>query len=204
MAEDVRTEERIVRDDFRRVRRGWDPDEVRAHLEAVAERFEQADDEEPSQLASSATERVGAIVAAAEKAAAELERDARGRAKEIDQKARAEAKELLTTARAKTRKAVEEARAEATRLVEAGRAEAEARVVATQDALTALLEGADRLHLEAQAEAPSTAPAEEPDEDLADAEDGGSRRPDGPLRGSVVVAGRRMPVEEEHPEHQGA
>ena len=67
--------EEIVRDDFPTVRKGWSPEAVEAHLRAVADSFAASGSrakERATPAADAAGERVGAVIAAAESAAAEI------------------------------------------------------------------------------------------------------------------------------------
>ena len=67
--------EEIVRDDFPTVRKGWSPEAVEAHLRAVADWVAATNSrakEKATPTADATSERVGAVLAAAESAAAEL------------------------------------------------------------------------------------------------------------------------------------
>lgn len=86
--------EEIVREDFPAARRGWDPEAVRSHLEAIADRLSTA----PTSVADAVAERVGEIIAAAEATASELE-----------QQARREAEELVAGAKEEAQKRIEQA-----------------------------------------------------------------------------------------------
>jgi DivIVA domain-containing protein len=84
--------EEIVRRDFPRVRKGYDPGAVDAHLRAVAERVEKGGaGEAGASLAVTTGQEVAGILAAAEQKAAEIEQDARARAEQIVAEARTEA-----------------------------------------------------------------------------------------------------------------
>jgi vacuolar-type H+-ATPase subunit H len=96
----------IVRRDFPTTLRGWDPDAVTAHLEAVAARM----GERPTTLAAIASERVAAIVEAAERQAAQIEAEARERADEIAAAARREAEQTVERGRERANEQAEEAR----------------------------------------------------------------------------------------------
>ena len=136
--------EQIVRRDFPTVRKGWDPEAVRAHLEQIADTLPTR----PASLSEEATERVGGIVAAAEASAAEIEADARRRADTIVAEARAEARGLLELAEASIHDADESltrARSEAEDLLARARADARARVDAAQTAVESLLSKAEDL-----------------------------------------------------------
>ena len=87
----------IERRDFPPARRGYDPDEVDRHLQAVAAAVEQlkAGAQAQPTVAGAAATRVQAIVEAAERSAAEIEEQARAEA----QKSRAEAERIAREAR---------------------------------------------------------------------------------------------------------
>ena len=112
----MQDEQTIVRDDFPIARRGYDPDAVRAHLEAVRER---------TSLAKLAGDRVAEIIETAERTAAEIEQTARGEVKhaqreaaEIRSQASREAERILTRARSEAKEHAERAAGALTRLVE--------------------------------------------------------------------------------------
>jgi cell division septum initiation protein DivIVA len=115
--------EEIVRDDFPTARRGYDPDAVRAHLEAVHERVSRP-------LSTTAGKRVSTIVETAERAAAEIEEETRNEAKQ----ARREASEIR-----------DQARREAARILSAAREQAKEHAERTQAALERLTKEADEL-----------------------------------------------------------
>lgn len=96
----------IVRREFPTTLRGWDPQAVTAHLEAVARSVE----EEPRTLAALASERVGEIVEAAERRAAQIEAEARERADEITAAARRDAEQTIERGRERASEQAEEAR----------------------------------------------------------------------------------------------
>jgi DivIVA domain-containing protein len=96
----------IVRDDFPTVRRGYDPEAVRAHLRSVAAAFREPSS---SPLAEKAADRVAAIVESAEKQAAEIEAEARSEAERIVSAARTEAKEQVDRAQDAVNRLVEKA-----------------------------------------------------------------------------------------------
>lgn len=131
-------EDKIVRDDFRTVRKGWDPREVREHLRTVADLL---GGQPPGALAKSATERLSGIIEAAERAAAELQNEARERAESQTSEARAEAKKL-----------VDDARAEAERVIGAGREDAKRRMQLARNAIADLLDRADKIGEQLEAE----------------------------------------------------
>ena len=84
----------IEKKDFPVGRRGYDPDAVDAHLNALADEideFKQAAHRKSETLASSASEQVRAIVEAAETSAAEIQRQAEEEALEIRGDATSEA-----------------------------------------------------------------------------------------------------------------
>jgi DivIVA domain-containing protein len=96
----------IVRDDFPRTRRGYDPEAVRAHLRSIADALRERGS---TPLAETAAERVSSIVEAAEKKAAEIEADARSEAERIMSAAREEAKEQVDRAQGAVNRLVEQA-----------------------------------------------------------------------------------------------
>ena len=96
----------IVRDDFPKVRRGYDPDAVRAHLRWIASAVR---DRGPTSLAETAAERVSSIVEAAERKAAEIEAEARSEAERIVSAARTEAQEQVDRAQGAVNRLVEQA-----------------------------------------------------------------------------------------------
>jgi DivIVA domain-containing protein len=84
----------IEKKDFPVGRRGYDPDAVDAHLTALAEEIaelRQSSRRRADTLASSASDQVRAIVAAAESSASDIQHDAESDAKEIRAEANAEA-----------------------------------------------------------------------------------------------------------------
>lgn len=93
----------ILRDDFPTARKGWDPEAVRAHLRRVADLASesladvgQAATKTP--LAEAAIERVGSIIEAAERKAAEIEADALKEAERIIDSASEQASERVSIA----------------------------------------------------------------------------------------------------------
>ena len=100
--------ERVLRDDFRTVRKGWDPDQVREHLRAVAD--ERPGPGEPK-LADAAAERLRSVIAAAEETAAEILAEARSEADALLAGARAESDGIVARAREEAAARVDEARA---------------------------------------------------------------------------------------------
>jgi DivIVA domain-containing protein len=85
----------IEKKDFPVGRRGYDPEAVDAHLSALAEEiadFKQSSRRRADTLASTASDQVRAIVAAAESSAADIQRDAESDAKEIRDEANSEAR----------------------------------------------------------------------------------------------------------------
>jgi hypothetical protein len=96
----------IVRRDFPTTLRGWDPEAVTAHLDAVARKVE----EQPASLAALASERVREIVEVAERQAAQIEAEARERAEEIAAAARREAEQTIERGRERANEQAEEAR----------------------------------------------------------------------------------------------
>jgi len=98
--------EDIVRDDFPTVRRGYDPDAVKAHLRAVADALPERSS---TPLAQTAAGRVGEIIEVAERKAAEIEAEARSEAERIVKAAREEASEQVDRAQGAVNRLVEQA-----------------------------------------------------------------------------------------------
>ena len=96
----------IVRDDFPTARKGYDPAAVRAHLRAVADSVR---DNAGTPLAETAADRVGSIIEAAERKAAEIEADARDEAERIVSAARREAREQVDRAQGAVGRLVDQA-----------------------------------------------------------------------------------------------
>lgn len=96
----------IVRDDFPTVRRGYDPEAVRAHLRSVADSIK---GRAATPLAETAADRVGSIIEAAERKAAEIEADARDEAERIVGAARREAREQVDRAQGAVSRLVDQA-----------------------------------------------------------------------------------------------
>jgi DivIVA domain-containing protein len=99
--------EEIIKSDFPRSRKGYQPAAVDAHLRKVADAADRSVGE-PS-LADAAAQRVGSIIEAAEAKAKEIEADARREAEELISKARAEAGEQLERAQDSVSKLVGQA-----------------------------------------------------------------------------------------------
>ena len=97
--------DQILKDDFPTSRRGWDPDAVRAHLETIAARLPRSD----VSLADAAASQVGAIIAAAEATAAEIEQRAQQEADALVDSAREEADGIVARAREEARGRIEQA-----------------------------------------------------------------------------------------------
>ena len=98
--------DKIVRDDFPTVRKGYDPDAVREHLRAVADA---ASEHSRTPLAEAAADRVAGIVEAAERKAAEIEKEARDEAERIVEAARDEAKEQVDRAQRAVKRLIDQA-----------------------------------------------------------------------------------------------
>jgi len=96
----------IVRDDFPTARKGYDPEAVRTHLEAVAEAVR---GRAPTSLAETAADRVRSILEAAESKAAEIEAEAQREADRIVAAARGEAEEQVDRAQGAVSRLVEQA-----------------------------------------------------------------------------------------------
>ena len=125
--------EQIVRADFPVVRKGWSPEAVESHLVEVAE-YVAAKPATPTPAADAATERVGAVLAAAESTAAEIIEDAEAEASRIVTVARAEADQIRAAARTESEQTVEAAGREASTRVEQAQAAVEG-LVAQADKL---------------------------------------------------------------------
>jgi DivIVA domain-containing protein len=111
----------VVQRAFRRVRRGYDPDEVDRHLQLVSEWFSQG---RGGRTAREAEQQLAAREEALAAAEADARRDAEG--------ARVEADATLEGARLRAAAAIESAEREAQRIVGAAHAEAERIVAATR------------------------------------------------------------------------
>ena len=112
--------EQIIREDFPTVRKGWSPEAVRDHLEAVAESLP-AKPATPTPTASEASERVEGVIAAAEEVAAEIVADAKSEADRTLGAARAEAEQIRAAARTESEQTVSAANEEASGRVEQAR-----------------------------------------------------------------------------------
>lgn len=97
--------EEIVREDFPSARKGWDPEAVKAHLNALAERLPKGS----GSIGDLAADRVGKIVAAAEATAADIEAQAGKQAETIVAAARDEAEEIISRARGEAQGRIEQA-----------------------------------------------------------------------------------------------
>ena len=165
--------DQIFRDDFPTARKGWDPDAVRSHLQAVADSMPDPDSAEPlvsgepGSLARTAAERVQEVIEAAEQAAAAIESDtrseadsllgsarleademrtsARSESDELLASARSESDEMLSSARSESEQMRASAQADAERLVGEAREEASARVEQARSAVSGLISQADEL-----------------------------------------------------------
>lgn len=90
----------VIRTDFALVRRGYDPDEVRAHLARIADAVEELRRRASSSpVAEAMSEKVRSIVEAAEESAEQIERDAQLSARRIEQESRQEAERIEQRAR---------------------------------------------------------------------------------------------------------
>ena len=165
--------DQIFRDDFPTARKGWDPDAVRSHLQAVADSMPDPASAEPlvsgesGSLARTAAERVQEVIEAAEQAAAAIESDtrseadallgnarleademrtsARSESDELLASARSESDEMLSSARSESEQMRSSAQADAERLVGEAREEASARVEQARSAVSGLISQADEL-----------------------------------------------------------
>ena len=137
--------DQIIREDFEVVRKGWDPDAVRAHLRAVAET--QSDRSGPS-LGDVAAERIRSVIEAAEGTAAEIEASSGAEAEARLSAAEAEAEDRLSAARAEAERMTAEAEAESADLLGRARAEAEAQVADASGAVDGLAEQVSSLRVQ--------------------------------------------------------
>ena len=106
--------EEIVREDFPSARKGWDPEAVKAHLNALAERLPKGS----GSIGEVAADRVGKIVGVAEATAAEIEAEAGKQAEAIVAAARGEAEEIISRARSEAQARIEQAQKAVESLVE--------------------------------------------------------------------------------------
>jgi cell division septum initiation protein DivIVA len=157
--------EQIVRDDFPSARKGWSPEAVRAHLIAVAAAFPepQAD---VSPAADAASERVQAVIAAAEVAAAEIVSEAQAEAERIRAAARAESEQTVTAANREATGRVEQARGAVEGLI-AQADKLRAQVGALGRDLASNVPGSGVSAAAAAAEGPSDRAATDPPEEAA-------------------------------------
>jgi cell division septum initiation protein DivIVA len=123
--------EEIVRNDFPRGRRGYDPDAVREHLEAVRQHFS----------LSGIGERATEVLEVAERKAAEFEEEARHRMDEVDERVRRRTEEAEQGAV----RIEQEARREAERILGGAHQEAQEHVKRAQVALERLVGEAEEL-----------------------------------------------------------
>lgn len=129
--------EQITREDFEIVGDGWDPDEVRAHLAAVADAVAggAGDETDPERsLGDLAAGRVRGVLEAAEQAAAEIKTTSD-----------ADAAERVTAARAEAERILADARAESASLLRRARSDADSHVAAAREAVEDLVGQAEAL-----------------------------------------------------------
>jgi len=126
--------EQIVRADFPTARKGWSPEAVRSHLEAVADAVAAAEADAPPPVARATSERVETVLAAAEGAAEQIVADARLEADRLIGAAEAEADQIRAAARTESEQAVE-----------AANEEAESRIEQARGAVEGLIAQADKL-----------------------------------------------------------
>lgn len=107
----------IEKKDFPLSRRGYDPAAVDSHLASVADRLE-SDKPKPETLASTASEQVRTIVAAAEASAAEIRKQAEEEARGTTERAARDAKRVRSDAKQEAEKYVSEVRAATAKMVE--------------------------------------------------------------------------------------
>jgi DivIVA domain-containing protein len=120
----------VVQRAFRRVRRGYDPDEVDRHLELVSEWFSQGRGGRTAREVEQELRERERRSGATEAQAARLLEDAHVEERATIEGARLRAAADIEEARREAARIVAEARKEAERLIEAGRAEAEAQAAA--------------------------------------------------------------------------
>ncbi|MCB0875591.1 MAG: hypothetical protein KDB46_05275 [Solirubrobacterales bacterium] len=129
--------EEIVRSDFPTVRKGWSPEAVEAHLNAVADWVAATASKARSKAtpaADAASERIGAILVAAESSAAEIVEEAEAEADRIVAAAHAEADQIRAAARTESEETVSAASREASGRIEQAQAAVEG-LVAQADKL---------------------------------------------------------------------
>lgn len=110
----------IERRDFSAARRGYDPNEVDQHLRRVAEEVERLEQERErsASLAGTAADRVGGIIAAAERSAAEIQERAQEEAARATSDADAQAQETWERAGAEAAAYVERVQQATGRIME--------------------------------------------------------------------------------------
>jgi|EndMetStandDraft_3_1072993.scaffolds.fasta_scaffold249492_2 cell division septum initiation protein DivIVA len=128
--------DQILRNDFPRKFRGWDPSAVRAHLRSVVESMPDAN----QTLASDVAEHVGHVIEAAERVARQIEIDSRLGVQEETASTRAEAELALAEARSEAQDAIAAARAEADRTLAAAQEEARRATLQAQAEAHAIVE----------------------------------------------------------------
>ncbi|MGI8659617.1 MAG: DivIVA domain-containing protein [Thermoleophilaceae bacterium] len=141
----------IERADFAQARRGYDPDEVDAHLAEVAVAVEQlkASASAPAgraaagSLAGAAADQVRTIVEAAERSAAEIESGARTEADRVTGEAKRQAEQDRSEAQSDASRTRSEAESEATQAREQAESDAAGHVAQVEAATTDMRRRAD-------------------------------------------------------------
>ena len=141
----------IERADFAQARRGYDPDEVDAHLAEVAVAVEQlkASASAPAgraaagSLAGAAADQVRTIVEAAERSAAEIESGARTEADRVTGEAKRQAEQDRSEAKSDASRTRSEAESEATQAREQAESDAAGHVAQVEAATTDMRRRAD-------------------------------------------------------------
>ena len=136
--------DRIVRDDFPVIRKGWDPDAVRDHLREVAEEVESSS--QPPSMSQSAAAGVRSVLDVAERMSEQLGEeaqavlaDARSRAESGLEAAREEAESMLAAAQEEADSTLSSARSEARTTLSSAKAKAETTLsTAEEEAATRL------------------------------------------------------------------
>jgi DivIVA domain-containing protein len=135
----------IEKKDFPLGRRGYDPDAVDAHLSALAEEvaaFKEESRRRSDTVAASASDRVRAIVEAAEQSASDIHRAAEDDAREIREEATSEANSTRENAQREAREYLDKVSASTTAMLE--------RVNAMEQEMNAMVEsvrtGSNRLN----------------------------------------------------------
>jgi len=140
----------IERTDFPAARRGYDPDEVDAHLRELADAVEDLQHEQSSgaSLAGQAADQVRAIVEAAENSATEMQSKAAGESERLSSEAEAEAARIRSEADEAARNTRQQAQQDAAEAREAANKEAAEHVHRAQEAADKMLTRAKTIETE--------------------------------------------------------